>query len=96
MRDMAEERASADPGRPIDTSIDAHAHQREVYLRIGGAARLAIAFDLSEMVRNTTMAGIRARHPEYRDEDVQRAWARLTLGDALCREVWPDQPLIDP
>jgi hypothetical protein len=30
------------------------------------------------------------------DAEVHTAWARLTLGDDLCREVWPDRALVDP
>ena len=42
------------------------------------------------------LAGIRRRHPEYTDEQVWWAWARLTLGDDRCREAWPNRPLVDP
>ena len=81
---------------PLDTTPEVHARQREIYLRMGGAARVAIAFELTEMVRNTAMAGIRARHPAYSDDEVRFAWARLMLGDHLCLEVWPDRPLVEP
>jgi len=93
---MAEARTATDVGRPLDTAPDAHARQRDIYMALGGAARLTIAFELTDMVRRTTMAGIRARHPEYSADQVQWAWARLTLGDDLCRAVWPDRPLVDP
>ena len=54
---------------------------------MGGAARLAIAFELIETVRTRPCAGILARHPAYTAEDLRLAWARLTLGDDLCRAV---------
>ena len=81
---------------PLDTTAEAHARQRDLYLQMGGAARVAIAFRLSEMVRHVTTAGIRRRHPAYSDMEVHLAWARLTLGDALCRAAWPDRPLVEP
>lgn len=90
------DRDAHDAGRPLDTTPDAHARQRDVYLRLGGPGRLALAFELSDTIRRTTMAGIRARHPAYSDAEVHSAWARLTLGDDLCREVWPDRALVDP
>jgi hypothetical protein len=93
---MTDARATGDVGRPRDTTPDAHAQQRDIYLTMGGAARLTIAFELTELVRRTAIAGIRARHPDYSDDQVHRAWARLTLGDRLCREVWPDRALVDP
>lgn len=88
--------AHTSAGVPYDTTSDAHAVQRQIYQRMGGRARLAIAFRLSDAIRRVAMAGIQARHPEYSDEQVFRAWARLNLGDTLTRSVWPDRDLIDP
>jgi hypothetical protein len=91
-----DERLPSDPGIPFDTSTAAHRVQRDLYLKMGGAGRLAIAFQLNETVRNVAMAGIRHRHPHYTNDEVRLAWARLTLGDDLCRAVWPEQPLVEP
>ena len=82
--------------KPIDTTLHAHRLQAEIYARMGGAARLSLAFELTEAVRQLAWAGIRHRHPDYSDDQVRAAWARLNLGDDLCREVWPDRPLITP
>ena len=84
------------PAIPDDTSADAHEIQRRIYARMGGAGRLAIAFELSDSARRLTQDGIRHRHPRYTDEQVFLAWARLTLGDALVQKVWPDRRLVDP
>lgn len=84
------------PAIPEDTTADAHQVQSEIYARMGGAARLAIAFQLTDAVRRLALAGIRDRHPLYTDGEVFQAWARLTLGDALVRAAWPDRELIDP
>jgi hypothetical protein len=81
---------------PLDTSQSAHEVQRDVYLRMGGAARVAVMFRLTDAVRRLAMAGIRARHPKHDEPRVRRAYARLVLGDALIRAVWPDQELVDP
>jgi hypothetical protein len=81
---------------PLDTSRQAHALQREVYLRLGGAGRIAVMFQLNDTVRRLAMAGIRARHPGYDEEQVRLAYARLVLGDALVRAVWPQRELVDP
>ena len=93
---MAGEGDETITGRPADTSAEAHARQREIYRAMTGAARVQIAFELSDAARNLTLAGIRRRHPTYTDEHVQQAWARLVLGDPLCLAAWPDRPLIDP
>ncbi len=92
----ADEPRQGDVGLPLDTSEETHRLQRDIYLKMGGAARAAIGFRLSETIRNLAMAGIRRRHPGYTNEEILRAWARLTLGDDLCRAVWPGQPLVEP
>jgi hypothetical protein len=81
---------------PADTTVEAHRLQGRLYREMTGTARVAIAFDLSDMVRRVTEAGIRRRHPHYTDEEVFLARARVTLGDALTRAAWPDRPLVDP
>jgi hypothetical protein len=53
-------------------------------------------FQLSTMVRDLAMAGIRARHRDYTDTQVRLAYARLQLGDAVVRAAWPDHELFDP
>ena len=70
--------------------------QRELYLRLGGRERLATMFRLNETVRQLSIAGIRSRHPEYDDKQLLQAHARLVLGDALVRVVWPDREVVDP
>jgi hypothetical protein len=82
--------------RPADTSPEAWAAQAEALRRMGGAARTGIVFALNERARQMAMAGIRARHPGYDEEQVRFAWFRLKLGDELTRAVWPDRPLVDP
>ena len=80
----------------LDTTDDARDAQRDAYRRLGGPARVEIVFRLNALVRQTAMAGIRRRHPAYTERDVIAAYRRLTLGDELVRQVYPDQPLVDP
>jgi hypothetical protein len=58
--------------------------------------RVALAVQMSEDARAITMAGIRARHPEYAPAEVEHALFRLVLGDRLYRAAWPDRPLLAP
>jgi hypothetical protein len=81
---------------PLDTSQRAFDVQRDVYRRMGGAGRTAVMFRLNDAVRRLTMAGIRARHPGYDEEQVRQAYGRLVLGDVLARAVWPGRELLDP
>lgn len=79
-----------------DTSPDADAVQVEAYRRMGGAERVQVMFRLTEMARGTTEVGIRKRHPEYDDERVKLALARLLHGDELVRRAWPGRELVEP
>ena len=81
---------------PRDTSPDADAVQLDIYRRLGGAGRLAIVFRLNALVREAAAAGIRRRHPDYKDEQVRAALMRLRLGDDLMRRVFPERDLVDP
>ena len=81
---------------PRDTTPEADALQLEAYRRLGGTGRVATMFRLNAMVRNAALAGIKRRHPAYDDRQVQMAWQRLVLGDALIQEVFPDRELFEP
>jgi len=82
--------------RPRDTSPDSHEAQLRAYRRLGPAGRARVAANLSGDTRELARAGIRARHPEYRDEDVESALRRLLLGDELFHRAWPALPLLSP
>jgi hypothetical protein len=84
------------PRVPLDTSEEADAVQLDAYRRLGGAGRVAIVFRLNALVRETTMAGIRRRHPTYSDTQVGMALQRLLYGDAMARIAFPDCELVDP
>jgi hypothetical protein len=66
--------------RPADTTRRAAALQLELYRAATPAQRAQIAVDLSDAVRETTIAGIRRRHPKYSDEEVGRAFLALVYG----------------
>lgn len=79
-----------------DTLPDAHDVQVAIYRRLTGEQRVALAMQMSEDAREITRAGIRARHPEYDDEQTWHALVRLLLGDALYCAAWPKHPLVAP
>jgi hypothetical protein len=76
---------------PADTSPEAYRVQIEFLRRMGGPARSAVAFRLTDMARRNALAGIRERHPEYDEAQVRSELCRLRLGDALWRLLWPGQ-----
>ena len=84
------------PERPADTTPEAWAAQLALLRRMDGSRRAALAFRLTCLAREASRAGIRARHPDYAEEDVRRAFFRLLHGDAITRSVWPDRELLEP
>jgi hypothetical protein len=63
-----------------DTSAKAAAIQLQLYRDAGPSRRAQIAVDLSDAVRETTLAGIRRRHPEYSDAEVRAEFLRIVYG----------------
>ena len=68
-----------------DTSPRAAARQLELYRAAGPARRAAIAAEISEAVRDTTLAGVRRRHPEFSEAEVRDSFLRLVYGYAKQR-----------
>jgi hypothetical protein len=63
-----------------DTTPQAAAVQLELYRAAGSAGRVRIAVELSEAVRQTALAGIRRRHPEFSEDEVADAFLMLLYG----------------
>ena len=74
---------------PRDTSLEAFRTQLEIYRQMSPEARLEQALQWSEQVQELGRIGIRLRHPEYTDREVQLASIRLRLGNELFRRVYP-------
>jgi hypothetical protein len=81
---------------PEDTTAEAWAAQIAMLRKMSGARRVAIAFGLTHLAREASRGGIRARHPEYGDDEVRRAFFHMLHGDGATRDVWPDRELLDP
>lgn len=63
-----------------DTSSEAETKQFELYRSLTPAERAQIAVNLSEAVRQTAIAGIRRRNPEYTDAEVAETLRRMLYG----------------
>jgi hypothetical protein len=74
---------------PADTTPEAWRVQVEVYRRMSPSRRLELALEMSDALRGVVTAGVRARHPDYSDQQVRLAVARLWLGDELFCKVYP-------
>lgn len=63
---------------------------------MSGEQRLAMALALSDDMRDVARAGIRHRHPDYDDSDVEHALHRLLVGDELADRAWPEHRRLIP
>jgi hypothetical protein len=81
---------------PHDTDAESHVVQMEIYRRLGPTGRSQAAFRLMALAREIALAGIRARHPHYDEQQVGMALVRLRLGDEAALSVWPAEGLVDP
>ncbi len=59
----------------FDSAPDALAVQREVWRRMGPAARIRLAMEMSEEARRIALAGARSREPALSDAELR--WRQL-------------------
>jgi hypothetical protein len=79
-----------------DTSPEAAEILRQRIARMTASQRVEEGAKLSKVARHVMRAGIRKRHPDYGEEQVEMALARLLWGDELYRKARPDWPLVEP
>ena len=86
----------ADVAYPADTSPDAARVQLEIYRRMRPSDRLRVALELTRLSRDLMASGIRARHPEYSDEELRWALLRSWLGAEMFACAYPGRPTLAP
>ncbi len=79
-----------------DTTREAREVQLEAVRRMAPEERLQRGLELAELVRALLAAGVRARHPEYSEEEVRLAVIRIVLGEKLFRAAYPHAGHIEP
>ena len=79
-----------------DTHPDVEQMLLERKRRMSPSERFAEGVSLCLFARQMMRSGIRMRHPEYDEQQVEQALARLLWGDELYRAAKPDWPLLDP
>jgi hypothetical protein len=80
-----------DPFLPSDTSLEAIRVQHAIYRRMPPEQRLYLACQMSDSIRAVAAEGVRVRHPDYTERQVQLAVIRMTLGEELFRRVYPGE-----
>lgn len=70
-----------------DTTLDAARHQRAVYASKTAAERATMALEMSQLVRELAMEGIRRRHPDIDPDQAMLQLIERCHGRALADEV---------
>jgi hypothetical protein len=73
--------------RSLDTSPDAARRQIEIFRRMSGPERVAMAWRMSEAARELAVAGNRHRHPDWTPEQVHDALLEQLHGPGVAGEL---------
>jgi len=79
-----------------DTSAAAAQVQTEVWRRLGPDGRIGLMLEMCEAAAETSKAGIRQRHPDYSEAQVQDAFLVLLWGRELFTKAFPARTLSRP
>jgi hypothetical protein len=75
---------------PSDTTIEAMKKQYEILRTLLPEKRLTIAFELSDYLRSVVQAGIKQRHPDYNEQQIEKEVLRLMIGESLFKQIYPN------
>jgi hypothetical protein len=76
-----------EPAPDNDTSREALRAQFAALRRLTARERLAMVDDLTGFVRAMTREGLRRRHPGIGEAELDEAFSRIVLGEALAARV---------
>jgi hypothetical protein len=74
--------------RTSDTTPEARDIQCELYRGMSEAEKLRLVFETYHAGRRLAMTGLRLRHPEADEAELERLWARQHLGGKLFDEAY--------
>jgi len=76
--------------KPLDTTQEAEKIQLDIFRRRGPERRLQAGLALSRSCRELLREGVRRRHPDYDERQIQLAVIRLTLPEDLFSAAYPE------
>jgi hypothetical protein len=79
-----------------DTTPQATQVQVDIWRRMGPEGRVSLMLEMCEQVANTSKAGIRQRHPDYSNDQVQDAFLFILWGRETYQRVFPTRTLPVP
>ncbi len=75
---------------PLDTTIEAMKRQVEILRKVTPERRMEMAFELSDFLRSIVQAGVKERHPDYNEQQIQKEVLRLMIGESLFKQIYPN------
>ena len=70
-----------------DTSLDAERARYAALRKLSGAQRIALMEELTELARSLMRNGLRQRHPDLSEAEIEVKFFELTLGRKLASQV---------
>ncbi|MEO0185464.1 MAG: hypothetical protein ABIL22_08460 [candidate division WOR-3 bacterium] len=77
-----------DSRRLKDTDQFSEEQQIKIFKKIPGEVKLSMSLDLTRTAIELLKTGIKQRHPEYSDNEIENALKRLLLTDELYEKVY--------
>ncbi|MEO0124440.1 MAG: hypothetical protein ABIL69_10620 [candidate division WOR-3 bacterium] len=77
-----------DSRRLKDTDQFSEEQQIKIFKKIPGEVKLSMSLDLTRTAIELLKTGIKQRHPEYSDDEIEIALKRLLLTDELYEKVY--------
>ncbi len=75
---------------PADTPIAVKRKQYEIIANMTMSRRAELFFEMNDNQRLILAEGVRRRHPDYSEREVNLAVIKLMLGDELFAKVYPN------
>jgi hypothetical protein len=76
------------PYHAVDTPPEVQRVHYEICRRLPVGRRLELAFDMCDTGRLLAIAGLRMRHPDASEDQLQRLWAWQHLGPELFEQAY--------
>lgn len=73
---------------PMDTPWEVMKIRYKVFSKMSMEQKAKITFGMCDEIREVSKSGIRDRHPEYNEKQVQLALIKLTIGKKLFAKVY--------
>ena len=79
---------------PVDMPHELTPEEAQRNRAMSGGERLELAFKLSDEWRDSVVANVRSRHPEYAEQQIRMATLLLMQGKEIFEMVYPGLEIV--